>query len=116
MTVITSKHTGPLGLPRGPVIPAGKSVRVDNWHVLKNHAVVRAWLDAGVIEAEAGDVEAQPSPAIAVTVNVSAHDPDAEPEDLASLRGEYKELFGKQPFMGWDAETLRSKIDAKLAE
>lgn len=29
---------------------------------------------------------------------------------LASLRDEYRAKFGKRPFMGWDAGTLREKI------
>ncbi len=33
--------------------------------------------------------------------------------DLADLRAEYQDVFGKKPFMGWDADTLRAKIDAK---
>jgi hypothetical protein len=32
--------------------------------------------------------------------------------DLASLRAEYREKLGKNPFNGWDAATLREKIDA----
>lgn len=33
-------------------------------------------------------------------------------EDLAALRAAYKEKLGKAPFYGWDAATLREKIDA----
>lgn len=35
---------------------------------------------------------------------------EAIPDDRASLRAEYKNIFGKSPFMGWDADTLREKI------
>lgn len=34
----------------------------------------------------------------------------AEPDELALLRDEYKSLFGKKPFGGWDADKLREKI------
>jgi hypothetical protein len=38
----------------------------------------------------------------------------AEPEtseDIADIRAEYERLIGRRPFMGWDIETLRAKID-----
>jgi hypothetical protein len=107
VTIVTSNHTSPLGLPRGPVILPGRSVKVDNWYVLRNHAVVRSWLAAGVLSVEDGSAEpvkAEPAP-------VAAHD-----ADIADLRSEYQELFGKRPFMGWSTDELRQKIDAKLAE
>lgn len=31
-------------------------------------------------------------------------------EDLTALRAEYKEIFGKNAFNGWDAAKLREKI------
>lgn len=107
MTVVTSNHTSPLGLPRGPVILPGRSVKVDNWHVLKNHAVVSSWLAAGVISVDDGGAEAEPAP-VAVPV--------APDDAVAKLRGEYQELFGKRAYHGWDAEELQSKIDTKLSE
>lgn len=33
-------------------------------------------------------------------------------EDLTALRAEYREKLGKNPFNGWDADTLRAKIAA----
>lgn len=30
--------------------------------------------------------------------------------EVADLRAQYETAFGKKPFMGWDAETLRAKI------
>lgn len=53
MTTVKSNHSGPLGLPRGPVINPGASVKVDAPgydRFLRMHAVGRAWLAAGVIE------------------------------------------------------------------
>ena len=47
------------------------------------------------------------------------HDGDGKPggsisggDDLAALRAEYTEKFGKRPFMGWDADALRERIAA----
>jgi hypothetical protein len=37
-------------------------------------------------------------------------------DELADLRAQYADLYGKRPFMGWDAKTLTAKIDEKLAE
>lgn len=39
--------------------------------------------------------------------------PSVEPEpvdNLPGLRAEYELLYGKRPFMGWDAEKLQAKI------
>lgn len=33
--------------------------------------------------------------------------------DLSTLRSEYHTKFGKKPFAGWDAATLREKIKAE---
>lgn len=33
-------------------------------------------------------------------------------EELAAFRSEYRLVVGRQPFHGWDAETLRAKIAA----
>ena len=50
----------------------------------------------------------------AVTQPAPAPEPEpAAPEaadDMAALRAEYKEKVGRQPFMGWDAETLHAKM------
>lgn len=40
----------------------------------------------------------------------------APANDIADLRKEYEELVGKRPYMGWDAEELQKRIDAKLEE
>src|SRR5690606_18974041 len=59
--VIKSNHTGPLGLPGGPVIEPGKTVKVElqgYTRFLRLHAVGRAWLDAGVIEIVEGEEQA----------------------------------------------------------
>ena len=61
--VIRSHHTGPLGLPGGPVIEPGKTVKVEMQgyaRFLRLHAVGRAWLDAGVIEIVSDDAGSEP--------------------------------------------------------
>lgn len=52
------------------------------------------------------------------------HDHDGAPggstsatgDDIAALRADYREALGKAPFNGWDADELRKRIDARLAE
>ncbi|AHE56017.1 hypothetical protein [Sphingomonas sanxanigenens] len=39
---------------------------------------------------------------------------DGKP-DLDALRDTYKQVIGKQPFHGWDAETLAKKIEEHRA-
>lgn len=108
MTVVTNNHTSPLGLPRGLVIQPGTSVRVDNWRILRNHAVVAAWLAAGVLSVEDGTEQSAKVERAPVAAPVGDHATD--------LRAQYAELFGKRAYHGWSAEELRQKIDAKLAE
>jgi len=66
--------------------------------------------------------------ALRSAAGVEVHDPDPldrdgdgkkggsskppEADDLSTLRAEYHEKFGKRPFMGWDAATLREKLAA----
>lgn len=119
MAVIRSKHTSPLGLPRGPVIEPGKSVRVGNWHVLRAHPVVSAWLAAGVIEEVAeGPAAAAPEPAPApvpapepqapVTSTVTIPGP-AEANGADMLRAEADRLGIKYDGR-WGAAKLRQAI------
>jgi len=37
-------------------------------------------------------------------------------DEVATLRHEYQALVGKKPYMGWDADTLRDKIEAHHVE
>jgi len=36
---------------------------------------------------------------------------DKQADDVPALRAQYTSLCGKRPFMGWDAATLKSKIE-----
>lgn len=48
-------------------------------------------------------------------VGAAAHElvgrADKPEDDMAALRAEYTDVIGKRPFHGWDAGTLRAKID-----
>lgn len=46
----------------------------------------------------------------------TATDEEAAKEELKAVREQYKQLFGKQPFMGWNIDELREKIAEKQAE
>lgn len=39
----------------------------------------------------------------------------AAASDIKALRAEYQKLVGKRPFNGWDADTLKAKIDEAKA-
>ena len=51
------------------------------------------------------------APPLPATVPVA----QAAPDHLGVLRAEYRNVFGKAPFMGWDAATLLEKIAAAKA-
>lgn len=55
MAKITSHYESPLGLPNGVEIAPGRTVKVDNWHILRDHHVVKAWLAVKAISAEDDD-------------------------------------------------------------
>lgn len=55
MSRITSAHDAPLGIPGGPLVRPGATVRVDNWDVLKENAIVKAWREAGLLVEEPDD-------------------------------------------------------------
>lgn len=40
--------------------------------------------------------------------------PQIQDDDIKQLRADYQEVYGKRPFPGWDAATLRQKIDEAL--
>lgn len=42
--------------------------------------------------------------------------PAKQVDDIGKLRIAYENAFGKRPFMGWDADTLREKIAAGPAD
>jgi len=51
---ITNNHNGPLGLSDGTILPPGEATQVVNWNDLKKNAVVKGWLDAGILTAAGG--------------------------------------------------------------
>jgi len=57
---ITNNHKGPLGLSDGTILLPGEATPVVNWNDLKKNAVVKGWLDAGILTAAGGNA-AQPS-------------------------------------------------------
>ncbi|CTQ67137.1 hypothetical protein [Roseibium alexandrii] len=102
MTNVTSKYEGPLGLPGGPVIPAGGTVLVEKWDIIKEHQVVKAWRDAGVIFAEEPEDTADNT------------DKDAEKAQKDLLIAELAEL-GIEKNRRSSLETLQEALDAAKA-
>lgn len=67
---------------------------------------------------EPGAISA-PTAAVAKKMQAIAGGDDAKSADqsdeIKALRAEYLSVVGKKPFGGWDAATLREKIDAAKA-
>src|SRR5690606_11705319 len=105
MTIIKSNHTGPLGLPRGPVVEPGKSVKVDvpgYDRFLRLHAVGSAWLAAGVIEIVSGEERATaPVPPAPPAQIGTAGDPNA---DLPKTAAEVLAMANEVHFQTFKAE------------
>jgi hypothetical protein len=130
MARIVSTHTGPLGLPGGPVIRPHVPTEVQNWQVLRNHAVVRQWIEVGIIseiddepdensEGEGGGDTQQPP-----TTHPLDHDKDGKPggskpvesdPERDRLKAEAKDL-GIAVHHRWSKERIQEEIDKKLAE
>lgn len=137
---VVNHHHASLGLPLGgPVLPSGVETEVKRWNIIKGHSVVKAWLQAGVIE-EAGESDnssvfqmapmtpetagvfakhseeigldvARSGTAITVTDLVTGDAVTASIEDeITVLRAEYQKKIGKRAYHAWGAETLRAKI------
>ena len=70
-----SKH--PLGFPNGEFCPLGGTVRIEKWNIVKNHHVVSAWLDVGMIEAVEVDGEDEAETVDTVDGDVAASDEPA---------------------------------------
>ena len=49
---VTNHSESALGLPNGPVIQPGATVRVNDWENKESNDVVKAWLDAGALTLE----------------------------------------------------------------
>lgn len=115
MTNVTSHHDAPLGLPGGPVIPAGKTVFVDKWSFIKDHHVVQAWLKAGVISAE----DAEDEPVEPGTDDASENPPVNPAADAENVQKD--ELIRKLAELGikrnrrYSVENLQEQLDAALA-
>lgn len=46
-----------------------------------------------------------------MTRDMRAQPPGSDDVELAELRAEYQDVVGKRAYHGWDADTLRDKIE-----
>lgn len=122
MATVTLRHSGPLGLPGGPVLRPGAATNVENWHVQRNHPVVKQWLAAGVLEVE-GEEQDEPRKPFFSPLD---HDEDGkkggskpvakgEDPERDRLKAEAKDL-GIVVHYRWSSERIQEEIDKKLAE
>lgn len=89
---VTNTTKSPLGLPRGPQINPGASVRVDDWEKKEGQAVAKAWIDAralivepiseGEVNDDAPPVDNTPS----ASKNEAKESVEPDPEREAQLR------------------------------
>lgn len=103
MAKIKLHHSGPLGLPGGVNLRPGVETNVDNWNIIKNHSVVKLWLNAKVLEvvSDKDDSKKSASPAAAN----SSTDGGSSPEGGASTSGADTET----------AEERQARLDAEAA-
>lgn len=126
MTSVTSRYQGNLGLPLGgPVLRPGVPTHVKRWDIIKGHPVVKAWLAAKVIEADAPEIAEKAPPAPIEARHPLDHDGDGVPggslpaseRDICDqLRAEYADLTGKAADRRWGEARLRQEIDKALGE
>lgn len=117
MANVTSNHKGPLGLPGGITLRPGVATNVERWGIIKNHAVVRSWIAAGILESDELPEEPKTTAAGAeITGTGGAGAPSSEDDDsLVKLKAEAKDL-GIAVHYRWSAEKIQEEIDKKLAE
>jgi hypothetical protein len=56
MARITNTSSNPLSLPGGELLQPKQSLEVKDWDKVKEHGIVKAWLESGQIKEGAGDV------------------------------------------------------------
>jgi hypothetical protein len=65
---------------------------------------------ASTVEGEGEAVGAMTTRTVKPPADEPAALAEAPADDLAALRQQYKDKFGKQPFMGWSVATLQDKL------
>ncbi|PSS59863.1 hypothetical protein C6558_36175 [Ensifer sp. NM-2] len=99
MSKITIQNTRPggFGIPGGPVIAAGASLAVEaaDWKTVKDHPVVKAWLDAGHLKLDGEeDIADEGSSSKSVTeVLAMANDPNVQ---FMSFKSAASKLLGEK--------------------
>lgn len=103
MAKIKLHHSGPLGLPGGITLRPGVETNVDNWNVIKNHSVVKLWINAKVLEV-VSDVDGAKKSATPAAAK-SSTDGGSAPEGGASTSGDDTET----------PEARQARLDAVAA-
>lgn len=99
MSKITIQNTRPggFGIPGGPVILSGASLEVDaaDWKTVKDHPVVKAWVDAGHLKLDGDeDVADEGAGSKSVTeVLAMASDPGVQ---FMSFKSAASKLLGEK--------------------
>lgn len=110
MATVTNKHSGPLALSGGLVLPPGQSRDIPRWDIVRRNNTVAAWLRAQVlvVEAETGAADIRPHLVEAISAQKVA--PVEIVVDIAALRAEAKAL-GVDVDRRWGEKRLRAEIE-----
>lgn len=99
MSKITLQNTRPggFGIPGGPVIAGGASLDVEaaDWKTVKDHPVVKAWVDAGhlTVEGDGDDDEGGGASKSVTDVLAMATDPNVQ---FMSFKAAAAKLLGAE--------------------
>lgn len=99
MSKITLQNTRPggFGIPGGPVIAGGATLEVEaaDWKTVKDHPVVKAWVDAGhlTIESDGDDDDGGDASKSVTDVLAMATDPNVQ---FMSFKAAASKLLGEK--------------------
>ncbi len=96
-----AKVLGKLGYDRRDMVSDDDAVPKNYQKQVENFHKQRDSFESAV------DLSNDPLVAVDVDANLEPFIPE---EDLTSLRAKYRDVVGRQPYHGWNEETLRQKI------
>ncbi len=101
-----------------PMTYATRRLKVGDPFDARNRSDARVLIALKKAELAGGEADAAPASRSPAPAQAPAPPPPPPPppppsegDDLPTLRKQYEDKFGRKPFNGWSAETLRAKID-----
>lgn len=81
MARITNTSSNPLSLPGGELLQPNQSAEVADWDKVKEHGIVKAWLESGQIKEGASSAAPAETPQVADDEDEDDDDEEVEDED-----------------------------------